>query len=58
MPLTISGVDFTVGLAGAGGVSEPSPPTIAPPPRDVLRRYTHASVRFFTLPALICFSVL
>ena len=40
-----------------GGVSGPSPPTTAPA-RDVLRRYTHASARLFTLTALICLSVL
>ena len=37
MPLTISGVDLIGGGAPGGGVSGPSPPTIAPA-REVLRR--------------------
>ena len=59
MPLSISGVDLIDGVddgapgAGAG----PSPPTIALV-ADVFSRYTHASVRFFTLLVVICFSVL
>ena len=57
MPLIISGVDLICGGLPGGGVSGPSPPTIAPA-RDVLRRYTHASVSPFTLVVLICLSVL
>ena len=61
MPLIISGVDLIVGgepLAAAGGVSGPSPPTIAPA-REVFSaidpRQREPPSRW---SALICLSVL